>query len=76
GERRLSRVRIKMRVPWQHWQDIYNEVIDPLAQEGADMLCEVIIVAKGDCSIRENTIELGIKESLSQRGLKAEIETG
>ena len=76
GERRLSRVRIKMRVPWQNWHDIYNEVIDPLAQEGADMLCEVIIVAKGECSIRENTVELGIKESLSQRGLKADIETG
>jgi len=75
GERRLSRVRIKMRVPWQNWNDIYNEVIDPLARAGADMLCEVIIVAKGDCTIRENTIELGIKESLSQRGLKAEIET-
>ena len=76
GERRLSRVRVKMRVPWQHWHDIYNEVIDPLAQEGADMLCDVVIVAKGDCTIRENTVELGIKESLSQRGLKAEIETG
>ena len=32
GERRLSRVRIRirMRVPWEHWHDIYNEVIDPL----------------------------------------------
>ena len=76
GERRLSRVRIKMHVPWQHWHDVYNEVIDPLAQEGADMLCDVVIVAKGDCTIRENTVELGIKESLSQRGLKADIEMG
>ena len=76
GERRLSRVRIKMHVPWENWNDIYNEVIDPLAQEGADMLCEVVIVAKGDCTIRENTVELGIKESLSQRGLKADIEMG
>jgi len=40
------------------------------------MLCEVIVVAKGDCTIRENTVELWIKESLIQRGLKAEIETG
>ena len=76
GERRLNRVRIQMLVPWSHWQDIYNEVIDPLAQEGADILCDVTIVAKGDAAIRENTVELGIKESLSQRGLKAKIETG
>ena len=76
GERRLNRVRIQMRVPWSHWHDIYNEVIDPLAQQGADILCDVTIVAKGEAAIRENTIELGIKESLSQRGLKASIETG
>jgi hypothetical protein len=50
-------------------------VIDPLAQEGADILCDLTIVAKGEAAIRENTIELGIKESLSQRGLKANIET-
>ena len=76
GERRLNRVRIQMRSPWENWNDIYNEVIDPLAQEGADLLCDLTIVAKGDAAIRENTVELGIKESLSQRGLKANIETG
>lgn len=77
GERRLNRVRIAMRrVPWDNWNDIYNEVIDPLAKEGADVACEVVIVAKGDAAIRENTVELGIKESLSQRGIDAEIQTG
>lgn len=75
GERRLSRVRILMRVTWQTWHDVYNEVIDPLAQEGADMMCEVIVATKGDCSIRENTVGLGIKESLIQRGLNSKIET-
>jgi len=76
GERRLNRVRIQMRVPWEHWQDIYNEVIDPLAKEGAEIICDVTILAKGESAIRENTIELGIKESLSQRSLDADIETG
>ena len=75
GERRLSHVRVKMRVPWEHWQDIYNEVIDPLAKEGADIICDVNIVAGGDGMIRENTVELGIRESLSQRGIDAQIET-
>jgi len=75
GERRLDRVRIKMRVPWENWQDVYTEVIDPLAQEGADIICDVTIIAKGDAVIRENTVELVIRESLSQRGIQAEIET-
>ena len=74
GERRLSHVRVKMRVPWEHWQDIYNEVIDPLAKEGADIICDVNIVAGGEGMIRENTVELGIRESLSQRGIDAQIE--
>jgi hypothetical protein len=77
GERRLNKVRIDMRnLPWENWHDIYNEVIDPLAQEGADVRCDVVIIAKGDAAIRENTVELGIKESLSQRGIDAQIQTG
>jgi hypothetical protein len=76
GERRLNKVRIDMIVPWDQWNDIYNEVIDPLAKEGADLLCQVIVIAKGDAAIRENTVELGIRESLSQRGIKADIQTG
>lgn len=77
GERRLNKVRLNLRsVPWENWNDIYNEVIDPLVQEGADLHCQVIIIAQGDGAIRENTIELGIKESLGQRGIDAEIQTG
>ena len=77
GERRLNRVRIDMKnLPWENWNDIYNEVIDPLAQEGADVRCDVVIIAKGDAAIRENTMELGIKESLGQRGIQADIQTG
>jgi predicted AAA+ superfamily ATPase len=75
GERRLNKVRIDMLVPWDQWNDIYNEVIDPLAKEGADLLCQVIVIAKGDSAIRENTVELGIRECLSQRGIKADIQT-
>jgi Cu/Ag efflux pump CusA len=75
-KRRLNKVRISMYVKWEDWSDIYNEVIDPLAKEGADLTCQVIVIAQGDAAIRENTVELGIKESLSQRGIKADIQTG
>ncbi len=53
-----------------------NEVIQPLANEGAEVSCQVVILAKGDAAIRENTVELGIKESLSQRDIEADIQTG
>ena len=77
GERRLNKVRIDMKkVPWENWNEIYNEVIDPLVQEGAELFCQVIVIAQGDAAIRENTVELGIKESLSQRGITADIQTG
>jgi hypothetical protein len=75
GERRLDLVRVKMRVPWEYWTDIYNEVIEPLAKEGAEILVDVNIVAKAEGAIRENTVEFGIKESLSQRGIDAQVDT-
>jgi hypothetical protein len=45
-------------------------------RQGAEPYCQVIVIAQGDAAIRENTVELGIKESLSQRGIKADIQTG
>jgi hypothetical protein len=69
-------VKIVIRVPWENWHDIYHEVIDPLAKEGADLTCELTITAKGEAAIRDNTVELVIKESLSQRGIDANIQKG
>jgi hypothetical protein len=40
------------------------------------LYCQVIVIAQGDAAIRENTLELTIKESLTQRGIKADIQTG
>jgi hypothetical protein len=77
GERRLNRVRVEIdELPWENWHDVYNEVVQPLANEGAVIYCHVIIIARGEAAIRENTVELGIKESLSQRGIDADIQTG
>jgi hypothetical protein len=77
GERRLNKVRVEIRnLPWENWHDVYNEVIQPLANEGAEVQCQVVVIAKGDAVIRENTVELGIKESLGQRDIAADIQTG
>ncbi|UCC31974.1 MAG: hypothetical protein JSU86_06780 [Phycisphaerales bacterium] len=55
--------------------NIYGEVNKPLANEGADTVIDVNVVAKSDGAIRENVVELGIKESLSQCGIDADIDT-
>ena len=51
GERRLDKVRIVMTVPWENWNDIYNEVIDPLARKGAEVRCNAVIIAKAEAAI-------------------------
>jgi hypothetical protein len=77
GERRLNKVRVEIKnLPWENWHDVYNEVIQPLANEGAKVHCYVVVIATGDAAIRENTVELGIKESLGQRDIEADIQTG
>jgi hypothetical protein len=73
GERRLDRVRIVLHVKWEDWNEIYNDVIDPLARDGAEIFCDVNILAQGDGVIKENTVELVIREALAQRGIAAEI---
>jgi len=74
-ERRYKRVVIRTPVRWENWQDFYNEVIDPLIREGAEVAIHVEVTGQSESGIRENTIELGIKESLFQRGVTPEIET-
>jgi len=73
-ERRYRRVVIHTPVRWENWQDFYNKVIDPLIREGADLSIRIEVTAQSDTGIRENTVELGIKESLLQRGVAPEIE--
>jgi hypothetical protein len=75
GERQYHRVVIRTPVPWENWQDFYNEVIDPLIREGADVSIQVDVAAESESGIRQNTVELGIRESLYQRGVTPEIET-
>lgn len=74
-ERRYRRVVIRTPVRWENWQDFYNEVIDPLIREGAEVAIRVEVTGQSESGIRENTVELGIKESLFQRGVTPEIDT-
>jgi len=74
AERGYRRVVIRTPVRWENWQDFYNEVIDPLIREGAEIAIRVEVTGQSESGIQVNTVELGIKESLFQRGVRPEIE--
>lgn len=69
-------VRIDTPIRWEHWHELYNEIIDPLVREGATLDIRLHIDARSEAGIDANTIELRIKESLAQRGLAATVEVG
>ncbi len=60
---------------WQNWQDFYNEVIHPPIRQGTGLAIHVEVTGPSEGGIQENIVELGIKESLFQLGVTAEIET-
>lgn len=65
---------IKAKIPWDKWTDVLEYILRPLVREGADVETEVEIKASSESGISENTVELGIKESLSQKNIEADIE--
>ena len=62
---------IRTSVRWENWQDFYDDVIDPLIQEGAEVTIRIEVAAESESGIRENLVEL---ESLYQRGATPEVE--
>jgi hypothetical protein len=73
GERLLCRVQISLRVPAEHWQAFRAEVIDVLAGEDADVVCEVNLLAHSEPGIRDSTVDNLIRSWLERHQLKAEI---
>ena len=59
---------------WDNWNDFFREVIEPLTNEGADVKISLKLQADSEEGIKEDTIELKIKESLQQRNLHFYIE--
>jgi len=73
GEQLLKRVQISMRLPREQLQDIATEILEVLAHEGAELVCDVNVLAQSERGIRESILEELVREWLKQRGIKAEI---
>ncbi len=72
GERLLKRVQLTLRLTPKQWQDTYQQVIQPLANEGS-VLCDLNILAQNDTGIPDQVVELQVRPWLQAKGLAVEI---
>jgi hypothetical protein len=73
GDRLLRRVQISFRLTGSQWQDLHREVTEVLAAEGAEVRCEVNILANSDRGIRQHTIDGRIRDWLERQQLPVSI---
>jgi hypothetical protein len=73
GRHLLKRVEVKLRVPPERWQDVYRDVIEVLVRDGAEVVCEVSILAQSDLGIVKNTVDVVVRDRLRQNHLDANI---
>jgi hypothetical protein len=73
GKRLLKRVQIAVRVPAGQWQRVYDDVIEVLRRDGAEVCCDVSLLAQGGPGVLENTVDVVVRERLRQLNLQADI---
>jgi hypothetical protein len=73
GENLLRRVLISLRVSGTQWRWIAHEVTQVLANEGAEVLCDVNILAHSDDGIREGAVDRLILDRLRRRQIPVEV---
>jgi len=71
-----QRVQVKSQhLDWRKWADFYDSVIKPLVQTGAEIEIVVEVDGSSPQGIPQRTVELVIKENLSQYSIDAEVRT-
>jgi len=65
---KVSKLIVKARVPWDKLSSLISGVLRPLHQEGAKITLRVEISAESDTGISKDTVDLKVKETLSQIG--------
>jgi hypothetical protein len=72
-DRRLKRVQISIRSTPAQWDAVGQAVVRKLVEEGAEVFCEIHLMAQSDEGIRASFIENSIRAWLHQQGIQAEI---
>jgi len=65
---KVNKLIVKARVPWDKLSSLVSGVLKPLHQEGAKITLHVEISAESDTGMSKDTIDLKVKETLSQIG--------
>jgi hypothetical protein len=73
GATLLKRVEISLRVSAEQWPAIRQRVLDALAREGAEVCCDVNILAQSEKGIPESTFDLLIGDWLRRQDIPAEL---
>ena len=73
ADRRLKRVQVSLRLTPAQWNDAGDAVVRKLAGEGADVICEVHLMAQSQQGIRDSVVEGPIRNWLHQEQIHAEI---
>jgi len=68
--RGAKQIRIRAEVPWDKLSSLISGVLSPLHQEGATVKLQVDVLAESEKGISHNTLDLKIKETLTQIGAK------
>jgi hypothetical protein len=73
GTTLLKRVEISLRVSAEQWPAVRQRVLDTLAREGADVCCDVNILAQSEKGIPESTFDLLIGDWIRRQDIPAEL---
>jgi hypothetical protein len=73
GDRLLKRVAISVRLSGAEGHGVYEEIVEPLTREGAQVVVELHVFAQSEAGIREQTVDDEIRECLKQRFLSPEV---
>lgn len=72
AERLLKRVELSVRLTGGQEMAAYEQIVQALAGEGAEVVCELQIMAQSEEGIRETVVE-ELREALGKRGVTPEI---
>jgi hypothetical protein len=73
GGQVLKRVQITMRVNGPQGQAVYNDIAAVLAREGAEVLCDVSLLAQSDSGFPDSTVDVLIRDCLAREKIPAVI---
>jgi hypothetical protein len=73
GERLLKRVQLSLRVTPDQWNQIGQGVVRKLASEGAQVVCEIHLMAQSDKGIREALVEGPVRQCLNREHIHVEV---